>query len=72
MSEKFELDLLNRVKTRGEIEIPLGDSEYIQHYFDIIDYLEKSGYIIINKRNNELVTAKITDLGIHLLEKFQR
>ena len=72
MSEKFELKLLNDAKINKCIHIPLGDSDYIKHYFETIDYLEKSGFIIVKSRNNEIVEAEITDDGIHLLEKFQR
>lgn len=70
MSEKFELELLKRVKNHKQIDIPFGDSEYIQHYFETIDYLEKSGYIIIKSRNNNFVEAELTDAGISLLKNF--
>lgn len=65
---EFQLALLQRVKNNHRIDIPIGDQEYIQHYFDTIDYLEKNGYIKINSRNNEFVTSEITNVGISALD----
>ncbi len=66
--DKFELEILNRFRLFGSVELPIGDQSLINRYKEIVKMLSDNGYIAIKIRNNNVVSATITNDGICFLK----